>query len=169
MVELLRDADPACGCLILRPNDSAGWRHNIRIFAVLAIIGSAVALYWATQGVYLVLAFAGLELLALYLGLPYVCRHCIRQEVLHLTRETVRLECGIDHPHQTYEFERYFTRVEVARRPVVGGQRAVICLRCKSHSVPIGRFLNDEDIGILQAHLRSMISAYQTAMPVESS
>ncbi|MCB1796165.1 MAG: DUF2244 domain-containing protein, partial [Candidatus Competibacteraceae bacterium] len=59
-------------CYVLRPNRSLSWRQNLGVFGGLCLVTLMLVLPLVSMGFWLVLPFAGLELLAVGIGLYFV-------------------------------------------------------------------------------------------------
>ena len=72
-------SDPEAGDgfarVISRPNCSLNWRQTMRFYAWMCVVSIGIALVFAVQGIWMILPFAGAELLALGVALYWVaCR-----------------------------------------------------------------------------------------------
>lgn len=130
--------------VLLTPNRSFSWRGNVAILLSLSafLLVIVIGMIWA--GAWLVLPFAGLELLALTAALYYTARKCQRQEVLIITAETLRLEKGIYRKQAQWELPRKYTRVQLAmpRHPWTPPK---LYLYHRDTEVPLAPFLNLAD------------------------
>ena len=79
---------------VLRPNRSLSWRGSLVFFLSLFMISSFVAVSLAVMGFWLVLPFAGLEMIALGAGLYMVACRCYECEVICISRDAIRIEKG---------------------------------------------------------------------------
>lgn len=161
MVEFLSGENEACGRLLLRPNQSSGWRANQRFWIACLLVSGSVAVYWAIQGLLLILAFAGLELLLLFWALHRVSRDCYRQELLELTPETVRVLAGHEGPESEYCYQRYSTRVKVEREKRVSGERKRLWIYCRDQKTEFGAFLTEPEKTEVLRHLQRMVDGYR--------
>lgn len=131
--------------LRLTPNRSLSWQGNIIFFGVIAVVTLMVAVGWSLAGAWMILPFAGLELAVVAYGLYYTSRQCYRQEVLVLTADTVRLEKGVNQKDAEWTMPRHWVRV-IMETPHHGFAVPKLMLAYHDSRVPLGRFLNPEDL-----------------------
>jgi len=156
MVRAEFDAERQTGQIVLQPNHSWTWRANLYFLATLFVISTAIALGFLIQGYWLILPFAGLEMLALSAGIYYCVRKTHRQEVLRFSMDEVVIEAGVNKIEEEHRFQRFFTRVHVdAPRGARHTQR--IALSERERNIEVGEFLTDEDKKTLIRELRQMI------------
>ena len=72
MVALQHDTSECQYCYVLRPNRSLSWRQNLAVFAGLCAVTLIATIPLVAAGCWLVLPFAGLELLVVGIGLSLV-------------------------------------------------------------------------------------------------
>jgi uncharacterized membrane protein len=143
MVEY-RQLDSGDGSFLIQPNRALGWVGMKRLFIALSACVCAVAAYFAAQGAWLVLPFAGLEIAVLALGL-YLSARC------SATREIVSI-CGADltvsrRRRQTLEsqcLKRHWTRVVLSQDPT-GWYPSRLFLRCHGRQIELGGALLEQE------------------------
>ncbi|MCK7581446.1 MAG: DUF2244 domain-containing protein [Chromatiales bacterium] len=81
-------------CYVLRPNRSLSWRQNLAVFAGLCMVTLALVIPLVAMGFWLVLPFAGLELLVVGIGLYCVICRCHECEVICVAADSIRIERG---------------------------------------------------------------------------
>lgn len=156
MVSAEFDDERQTGQIILQPNHSWTWRANLYFLATLFVISIAIAIVFFVQGFWLILPFAGIEMLALTGAIYYCVRKTHRQEVLRFSQEAVVLESGVNKIEQQHHFQRYFTRIHV--EPPAGARRSQrIAIAERDHRVLVGEFLNDDEKKTLIRELRQII------------
>ena len=158
MLTLTPGENEACARIVLRPNNSAGWRGN-RVF--LWAVGSVSILIGVTcwyVGAGLVLVFCGAEILLLYLSLRYVSRQCSIQEVLQLTPYEVSFARGFKEPEDQWHFPRMHTRVLMHKDAY---KHLQVRLECGHEDIVIGRFLTEPELAELAASLRRLVGHYR--------
>jgi uncharacterized membrane protein len=67
---------------VLSPNCSISWSELVVFYLVICLFALAVGLFFTLQGLWLVLPFSGLEMLALGLGLHLTSRRVCRREII---------------------------------------------------------------------------------------
>ena len=160
MVDIQQHADTLQCRFILRPNRSLSWRGSLLFYFSLLIISSAIAIGLTLLGFWLVLPFAGLEMLALGIGLYVVACRCYECEVISINDDSIRIERGRDYPREQWTLGRMWARVVLERCPRAWYPSRLL-LRSHGRSVEIGRFLDEEERQRLADELtRSLRSAF---------
>lgn len=131
--------------IIAKPNQSATWRANLMLLVMLAIPSLTIAVAFAWLGAWLILPFAGLELLALGAALYYVNWKLQYRHVITLSDDSVRVDKGHYAPRRSWNFHRHSTGLAITpeKHPWEGPQ---LCLHDRNESVSLGEFLGREDI-----------------------
>lgn len=124
---------------VLRRNCSATPRQLMAVYALLCAVALAVGLGFLVHGTPVVLAFAGIELLAVGAALVVHARHATDRETLTLSSGMLAVEqrCGAHVAHA--EFRAAWLAVEP-----VHGQHSLVQLSGQGRSVRVGRFLRPE-------------------------
>ena len=130
--------------ITLRPNGSLRWRAAKWACAGLALLVGGVAAWFAAQGAWLVLPFAGAELLVVGAGLYLSCRASRFAEVIHVGPETLVVQHGHGRPEQEHAFQRAWARVVLVRDPS-GWYPSRLLVRSHGRSVEIGARLVEEE------------------------
>lgn len=96
---------------VIRPNRSMSWRGMLTFMAVCAVLSMSIAIGFMAMGAWMILPFAGLELLGLCTAL-YVCaRHTSRVEVVTVSEDAVTVSSGRKGPSENREFQRGWTQI----------------------------------------------------------
>jgi uncharacterized membrane protein len=150
--------------IIAKPNCSASWRSNRLVLLALAIPSLGAATGFALLGAWLILPFAGLELLALGSALYYVNWKLQYRHVITLSEDKVRIDKGYYAPQQSWLFPRQATDLAIVpeRHPWDGPG---LSLQGTGESVSVGEFLNREDCLKLAALLRQEIRVGSHSAP----
>lgn len=129
---------------IVRRNQSLSWRGNKLFIYFMAAISFGIAGMFALQGPWLILPFAGLEILALTLGL-YMCSLRGRdQEVVTIDDDLVTVEKGRKKPNEGWQFERAWLNLELVKSPLQGYPTKLL-IRSKGKETEIGRCLTNDE------------------------
>lgn len=157
MVESRLNQHDNGGHIVLSPNLSVRWRDNVRFLYIVCSIALLIGISFALLGMWLVLPFTGLEVIALVAVVYYVARKCHRIEVIHVDEFCVRVEQGYTRPQFSWRSEIFWTRLIVLpqERP---WHPLRIFLRGRETQIEIGTFLNDDDKRILIKQLRQFVS-----------
>ena len=157
MVEISLDSTKQHGQIIMYPNRSASWQSVKRFLWVISIFAFTIAFTFAFYGLWMVLPFAGLEILALVLLMYWVALQCRRQQVIRFGDHQIIVEKGYETPNQTWTSELFWTRLVIDRPPGYGRPQRLY-LRSKQQQLEIGEFLNEEDKKRLVAELRGVVN-----------
>jgi uncharacterized membrane protein len=144
-------------CVVARRNDSLGSRGRRRFFAVLCAVSFGLALGFAALGAWLVLPYSALEMTVLYLAFLWVERHASDWERVAVVGDRVLIERECGGMFTRREFNRYWTRVEVATEGSLRAPR--LSLRFAGECVPFGADLLAEERGAVARNLRRALAA----------
>jgi len=97
--------------LVVSPNLSMSWRANLLLVAAIAFVCLGTGLVWAYFGLWLVLPFAGLEVLFVTWCLYLTVRKLTVQEVITVGQEEIKLEWGRDGPQRSVTLPRYWSKL----------------------------------------------------------
>ena len=146
--------------LVARRNNSLSPAGRLLAFAFIFVVSVGIAAAFAALGAWLVLPFAGLEMLVLYLAFRYVDRHAADYERLAIEGDKVRVEFSDVGRVRSHEFNRCWAQV------VVSGDGSRLALRSHGRALEIGRFMNDEQKLELARELRRQLRAgHRAAAP----
>jgi uncharacterized membrane protein len=130
-------------------NCSIAPRQLGAVYAALCGVSLAIAAGFFTQGAPLVLAFAGIELLAVGIALLAFARHAADHETLTLLGRSLQVEqCRGNRVART-DFAADWLTVEPA-----AGQGSLVELSGRGQCVRVGRFLRPELRGAFARELR---------------
>jgi uncharacterized membrane protein len=119
------------------------------VYGSLCLVSLAIAAGFFAQGATLVLAFAGIELLAVGAALLVFARHAADHETLTLLGRSLQVEqCRASRVERT-EFPADWLTVEPA-----AGQGSLVELSGRGQCVRVGRFLRPELRGAFARELR---------------
>ena len=98
--------------LVVSPNLSMSWRANLLLVAGIAFICIGTGIVWAYFGLWLVLPFAGLEVLFVTVCLYLTVRKLSRKEVITIDANEIKLEWGLYEPQQSVTLPRHWSKLE---------------------------------------------------------
>lgn len=127
---------------VISPNGSLSARGAAAFVLAASVPALGIAGWLAWRGAWLVLPFAGLELLCLAVALGHCLRANRYREIIEVTEDRVSLVWGQDGPQQSLAFDRYWSRVALV--PAEGRERRLL-LCCRGRSVEVGRCLTQPD------------------------
>jgi len=124
--------------LVARRNNSLGPGGRLGVFAFIFVVSVGIATAFAILGAWLILPFAGLEMLVLYLAFRYVDRHAGDYELIAIDGDKVEVESFEGGRRERHEFNRHWARL------VVVGDGERVALRSHGRELEIGRFVGAE-------------------------
>lgn len=148
----------------LRPNGSLGWRAAKWACAGMLLLTTAVATWFTLRGAWLVLPFAGAEMLLLVSALYLACRWSRHAEVIRVDRDTLVVQRGHARPEEEHRFQRGWARVVLMRDPR-GWYPSRLLLRSHGRSIEIGARLVEEERLELAEELARLTGAAATVDP----
>lgn len=80
--------------ILVKPNHSASWRHNLWVLAALAVPSLGAGIVFAVAGAWPILPFAGIELAALGTALYWVNWKLEYRHVIRFTDSNVLIDKG---------------------------------------------------------------------------
>lgn len=146
--------------IILKPNNSLTTKGGLKVISMLAGIVLLVAFGFTNMGAWLVLPFAGLELIAISYAFYYMHRHSADFESITIANDQVVVEKKDDKKITKTVFQRYWAQVNI--RKVVdntymnGGSGLFI--NSHGNEVEFGRkYINDEQRVMLARELKQKL------------
>jgi uncharacterized membrane protein len=142
--------------IVLKPNCSISWRELMFFYLLTCAVALAVGLFFTLQGLWLVLPFSGLEMLALGIGLYLTSRKVYRREIITLDQKRTRIEKGLRQIEQSWDFKTPWVRIEDEH---AGGQnpRRRLTISMSGESVEVGSFLANSEKEALAFQLKDCI------------
>lgn len=140
--------------LLLTPNRSMTWHGNVRIWLCLFAISVVITTGFSLAGAWVIVPFAGLELIALAFGIYLTSRDCQRREVLTINDTDIHIEKGMKQKQAEWTLPRRYARLRLDA-PAHPFTPAKLSLTHRDTDVPLGHFLNIDDTAILVDLLES--------------
>jgi uncharacterized membrane protein len=141
---------------VIWPHSALNWAGMRRLLCVLTAAIAAVAVYFALQGAWLVLPFAGLEALVVCGGIYMNARRAVTREVVRLVGPDLVLSRGRRHLAEVARLPRYWTRVALVRDPR-GWYPSRLFLESHGRRLEVGAVLTEAERDTLAADLRSRL------------
>ncbi len=141
---------------VIRPNNSLSWRGNQLFLVSMVTVSFSIAGAFAAMGMWLVLPFAGFEMLVLWIVLHLCCARACRQEVVSIAGQEVQVSVGREKPERCCTFERHWARV-VLHQARIRGYPSRLLIRSHGREIEIGACLIDEERQQLAAALRKAL------------
>jgi uncharacterized membrane protein len=102
---------------MIRPNRSMDARQSAVFVICFAVLSLTIALSFFSVGMWLVLPFSGLEVLAVGVGIGYTIRRLQGYEWIVVTDRDVSILQSQFGKSRRYEFQRYWTQVRLENAP----------------------------------------------------
>ncbi len=127
--------------LIARRNNSLSATGRALVLGSLVSISLAISLAFAFFGAWLVLPFAGAEMLVLCIAFQQVQRHAADFESLAIKGDRVLVERWDRGNVSRYELDRYWAQVVLHQAQTPG--RSVLALRSHGREIEFGQHLTE--------------------------
>jgi uncharacterized membrane protein len=138
-MECVTARDTAHFVITARRNNSLSSSGRLRVFGFILAVSLGIASAFALVfGAWLILPFAGLEMLGLYLAFHYVERHAADYERVAIEGDKLNVEVLDGGRVSRVEFNRYWAQVLCA------GDGSRLVLRSHGRELDIGRHMNEE-------------------------
>ena len=161
-----RELDAGDCTFTVLPNCALGWTWMKRLFLFLTACIAAVAAWFASLGAWLVLPFAGLEVLVLGIGVYLNGRWGATREVIALKGVVLRVYRGRRELVEVACMPRHWSRVKLLRDPR-GWYPSRLLLECHGRRVEVGAALVENERLQLTEDLRAEIGFRPAARPGE--
>ena len=130
---------------VIRSNRSLSPAGNSLFFLIMAVVSFSIAGVFAALGLWLILPFAGLEMLVLGAALILCCRRAAAREIVRIAERTV--DVRIERPRRApvlWRCPRPWARA-CLERAAVAGHPSRLLLRAHGRSLAIGACLTDSE------------------------
>tara|TARA_B100000767_G_scaffold275025_1_gene310088 strand:- start:1276 stop:1773 length:498 start_codon:yes stop_codon:yes gene_type:complete len=157
-----KSLDDTITTLILSPDRSLDWDGNKRVIWSLGgiCIGIAMA-FTIIAGAWVMLPFAGLEVLTLSLALYYVSWKLSYRHVIIISNKQLIIEKGVYRPRGKWVWQKQATRL-ITTPPKHDWEAQSLQLINDDEQVNIGNFLSQSDANELIAFFKSEILVTQS-------
>lgn len=137
---------------LIQPNRSLSWQNTKLTFLLLGTSIAAVAGYFASLGAWLVVPFAGLEVLLIGLALYLQCCHAHQQQIIKIDADTISVCDGRREQIQA-SYPRAWSRVVQTRDPR-GWYPSRLFIGAHGRFIEIGKYLIESERDLLADNLR---------------
>lgn len=96
---------------VVSPNLSMSWRANMYLAGAVAFVCLGTAIVWAFFGFWVVLPFAGAEVVFVTWCLHTTVKKLTIKEVITISENEIRVEWGRTGPQQSVKLPRHWTRL----------------------------------------------------------
>jgi len=142
--------------IMVMPNRPMPWQHIMMIYLLVSGVTISIAFSFFTQGLTLILPFAGLELLAFGVVLYISAWRSNIKEVVNVNEEKIRIEIGRNVPEEIYELDKAWANI-VLERSWNNWYPSRLLLRSHGRQLEIGKFLNEQERQCLAIELNKAI------------
>lgn len=146
---------------LIKRNCSASPTQLAAVFGSLVAVSFAFAAAFAALGLWMVLPFVGLELVAVAAAFLCYGRHAADVERIELANDKLTVERVEADRSRRWEFDPRGVRVEVDERGKGLGVRVHVRLTSRGEQVEVGRHLLDEKRAALARELRTALKSAQ--------
>lgn len=141
--------------IIAQPNSSLSLEGAVKLMAVMAAVTLVIGLGFTLAGAWMVMPFAGLELLALGYAFYHMYLHASDYDSIEINENTVVVESRNSTRSVRTELQRYWTRVML--REVESGRTGVF-IGSHGKELEFGRrFLDNEQRVALTRELKEKL------------
>ncbi len=142
---------------VLKPHQSLSWRQVRVTYALIVIVCLGVAMSFAVSGLWLVLPFAGLEMLVLGFAFYSCAKRGFSMEVIGIRPDNLYIERGWHQPETRHEFKTAWTKINIIS-PRYRGHPSRLTIGSQGRVVEIGAALTEEERLRLAENMRKTIS-----------
>jgi uncharacterized membrane protein len=140
----------------LAPHRSLDRRGACIFVGLLGGVTFCVAVFFALQGFWPVLPFAGLEIALLAWAVRASMRSGRQREIICITEETVTVEWHTPQVDRVSVFPRHWVRVKL-HTPLTRLHPARLLLESRGRVCEVGRFLTEDERRGLAARLKQLV------------
>ncbi|WP_132970977.1 DUF2244 domain-containing protein [Thiogranum longum] len=141
---------------MIRPNCSLPWRETVQFYLGMVIVSFSIAIAFAMKGMWLILPFAGLEMLVLGIALYVVARRSMRWQMLNIHDNYVDIVECVNRIQNRSSFQRAWVRVHFEAANIKGHPSRLF-LGSHGRSTEIGEYLTEQEKRKLALQLREVL------------
>lgn len=132
------------------------WRANLWLAASLGVVCLGIALVMASHGFWMILPFAGAEILFIVFCLHLTLKRLSHQEVITVDGAAIRLEWGYTRPNKVVNLPRQWSRLRYAcsDNPFEVGD---LSLGAHGKRYALGRSLGRAEKKVLYSELKAVL------------
>ena len=145
---------------VARRNNSLSSGGRFLFLGSLAVVLLAISLGFALNGAWLVVPFAGLDILVVYLAFRYVEQRSGDYECLTFVDDNIVVESRCGGSTARYEFNRHWVQVTFVEAK--GAERGRLVLRSHGKEVAFGVYLSGEQRATLARRLNEHLKFVNT-------
>ncbi len=140
----------------LSPNSSLKGIHRIIFLLSITLVCGGIGIIFYFFGAALILPFAGLELIVLFVAFYLSFKWSSNKEKIYISQDIVKVEKGINKAEYSWKEFRTFTyfKIKKERDKIIR-----LSFRSKGKDIFIGDFLNEADKEILKDEIKNIIES----------
>jgi len=161
MIEVYREVERDAQ-IVIRPQAALDWARMRLLLCLLTAAIATVAVFFALQGAWLVLPFAGLEVLVVCAAIYLNARRAVTREVVTISGAELVVRRGRRCLVEVGRFPRHWTRLALVEDPRGWYPRRLL-LSCHGRRLEIGAVLTDAERQRLAATLQSHLGPWPAA------
>jgi len=142
--------------IVLRPNSSLSTRQAMFFLAGISVVSISIAMVFFFMGLWVVLPFSGMELLALGCCLWLTMKKCNVQEVITITDKAASVQRGLNEMEEEEELPMGWVQVEL-NKPLHRGYPTSLTIGSHGKRIEVGRFLVESERKKLAKQLIKML------------
>ena len=136
-----------------RRNNSLSSSGRLFAFGLVATVSLGIAVAFAYLGAWLILPFAGVELLVLWCAFRFIERHANDYERLTIREDVVQIEVAEIGRVRRFQFNRWWAQV------ICEDNGRLLALRSHGREIEFGRHLTVEQRRLVAGALRARLSS----------
>lgn len=156
MIEIQDDKGSTVRVIVMA-NRSMSWRANLYLAASLGFVCVGMAVVMAFFGMWMILPFAGAEVVLIVVCLYLTQRRLSRKEVITVEKEAIRLEWGYNHPEVTVNLPRRWSRLSYSC-PESMFEMGHLSVAAHGKHYVLGSCLNKDEKRALYTELKSALA-----------
>jgi len=133
------------------------WKANLYLAASLGVVCMGVAIAMATYGLWMVIPFAGLEVIFIVGCLYWTLRRLSRQEVITINNDAITVEWGYSRPDTTINLPRRWSQLSYHCKESVF-EVGELSVSAHGKRYPLGQCLNRQEKKALYGELQSALA-----------
>jgi uncharacterized membrane protein len=158
-------SDPMEQRIELKPNCSLTVRGARWFFASICLLSLSFSLFFVVRGLWPVLPFWGLEMVALGVALYLSMRRRHYGQILTITDSSVSLVTRSREGEAKQDFARHWAKVRL-RSPLRRSGTSRLTIESRGRACEVGSFLTEEDRCLLAKRLGSLVGGMNESPPL---
>ena len=143
--------------LVVKANQSMSWRANLVLAACLGAICMGIAVAMAFMGFWMIIPFAGAEIIFVLFCLHATVRRLGRQEVITIQPQAILLEWGYHEPEVTVNLPRQWSKLNYSCSDNEF-ETGDLSLSAHGKRYPLGKSLGRDEKRTLYTELRDRLN-----------